>query len=540
MTSARPLPLGKKIAFAALAALLALGAAEAALRWIGFAYAPRQPTLWVPTVAGFKGTYEFYVPTQLAPPDYVWLAKPNTPYTDRRGFRLPELPDHKEPGKIRIAFLGGSTTQGGYRPYPERTVAILNAACGTNRYEALNAACSSYSTHQSLVVLQRLVFALQPDLVCLYHGWNDAQIQEDGFRDDQKDAAANRSGPPARWTRLPRRARLFQAMGWLIDRFRNPEPRVPPERFRANLERFAELCAQHGVPGLVFVRPPWRREPPPALSPAMTAYYSARYDVAGDRAWQEREHAEYAGIQREVAARDGLGLFDASATVDALESRRQAGEFGPDVRIYQPDGLHLAPFGEQRLAEALALQLAGQHAEQVRNYVASAGYLADLARGSLDEMLPFDAAWYAQAAAQADPARQPEMTACRTQAEALFEFTRLFEEARWGGTDPVFASQLAKLRRCLELRPHDRGVPIQILRLCTYNARPDLAADALQGFQPTNREDFLMWKGLVFASHVEAQRWDAAAQTAREALAVDPANEAARAYLEKYSGNRVP
>ena len=212
MSSPRPLPLGKKIAFAACAALLALGGAETALRLGGFTYAPRQPTLWVPTVAGFQGTYEFFIPTALAPPGYVWLAAPGTPYTDRRGFRLPELPDRKEPGRIRIAFLGGSTTQGGYRPYPERTVALLNAAAGTNRYEALNAACSSYSTHQSLIVLQRLVLDLEPDLVCLYHGWNDAQLQEDGFRDDQKDAAANRAGPPPRWTLPLRRTRLLQGM----------------------------------------------------------------------------------------------------------------------------------------------------------------------------------------------------------------------------------------------------------------------------------------------------------------------------------------
>ena len=536
MTAARPLPLGKKIAFAACAALLALGGEETALRLGGFAYAPRQPTLWVPTVAGFQGTYEFYIPTQLAPPDYVWLAAPDTPYTDRRGFRLPELPDRKEPGKIRIAFLGGSTTQGGYRPYPERAVAILNAAGGTNRYEALNAACSSYSTHQSLIVLQRLVLDLQPDLICLYHGWNDAQIQEDGFRDDQKDAAANLSGPPPRWTQPLRRTRLLQAIGWLIDRFRSSEPRVPPERFRANLERFADLCAEQGVPGLVFTRPPWRREPPPALGPAMSAFYSARYGVADDRTWQEREHAEYAGIQREVAARKGLALFDASAVVEGLEARRQAGEFGPDVRIYQPDGLHLTPFGEQRLAEALALQLAGPEAEQVRAHVASAAYLADLARVSLAEVLPFDAAWYAQAAAQADPARRAEMDACRAQAEALFEFARLFEEARWGGTDPVFPSQLAKLRRCVELRPHDLGIPLQISRLCTFNGRPDLAADAMQGFQPASRDDFLRWKGLTFESHAEAQRWDAAAQTAREVLAVDPSNEAARSFLAQFSG----
>lgn len=540
MTSARPLPLGKKIAFAACATLLALAGAEAALRLVGFAYAPRQPTLWVPTAAGFQGTYEFFIPTQLSPPGYVWLAEPGTPYTDRRGFRRPELPDRKAPGKIRIAFLGGSTTQGGYRPYPERTVAILNAAGGSNRYEALNAACSSYSTHQSLLVLQRLVLGLEPDLVCLYHGWNDAQVQTDGFRDDAKDALANAGA--AAWRSWPalRRLRLAQGLGWMVDRVRKPEPRVPPQRFQANLERFADVCARHGIPGVIFTRPAWRSDPLAATGPAMAAYYSARYRVADEREWLAREHAEYTSIQRDVAARKGLDLFDASQVVEELEARRKAGAFGADVRIYHPDGLHLTPFGEQRLAEALACHLAGTAAAQVRTYVASAPYLAELARTSLADVLPFDVAYYAPEAARADPALRAEMDACRAQAEALFEFSRLFEEAKWGGSDPDFDSKLAKLGRCLELRPGDVGIPVQMLRVCVFHGRPDLAADLMRGFQPTNAADFLRWKGMEFQSHVEAQRWDAAAQTARAVLAADPANPQAQAFLEQVQREREP
>lgn len=537
---AAALPLGKKIAFAACATFLALGGAELALRLGGFAYAPRQPTLWVPTTAGFQGTYEFFIPTQLAPPGYVWLAEPNTPYTDRRGFRLPELPDRKEPGKIRIAFLGGSTTQGGYRPYPERTVAILNAACGTNRYEALNAACSSYSTHQSLIVLQRLVLALQPDLICLYHGWNDAQLQTDGFRDDAKDALAARASAPRALGSALRRLRLAQAMGKWLDLVRRPEPRVPPERFRGNLERFADACAGQGVPALLFTRPAWRRDPPAALGPDMAAYYAARHRTPDEREWRAREHAECVAIQREVATRKGLALFDASQVVADLETRRQAGEFGPDVQIYQPDGLHLTPFGEQRLAEALALQLAGADAARVRALIGSAAHLAELARTSLADVRPFEAAFYADAAQGADPTADAEMDACRAQAEALFEFARLFEDAKWGGSDPVFDSKLAKLRRCLELRPHDVGVAVQMLRVCAFQGRTDLAADLMRGFQPTNAVDFLRWKGMEFQSHAEGQRWDAAAQTARDVLAADPGNSQAQAFLDRFQGARGP
>ena len=70
------------------------------------------------------------------------------------------MPQQKERGRIPIAFLGGVTL--------------------------LNAAWSPYWAHQSRIALDRWVLPLDPYLFFLYHGWNDPQVQEDGYGDDGK------------------------------------------------------------------------------------------------------------------------------------------------------------------------------------------------------------------------------------------------------------------------------------------------------------------------------------------------------------------
>ena len=208
----------KKLALAVFipAALLLL--LELSLRFSSFHYTPREKILWTPSIAEYIGTYEYFIPTSLAPPGYVWRAQPNTQLTDSHGFRLPGVPDQKAPDKIRIAFLGGSTTLSGYHAYPERTIRLMNEAAGTNRYEHLNAACSSYSTHQSLIALKRWVLPLKPDQVVVYHGWNDGFLQTDGYSDLEKDALA-RLGVSSRskFARWIRSLKITEAIGQLLD-----------------------------------------------------------------------------------------------------------------------------------------------------------------------------------------------------------------------------------------------------------------------------------------------------------------------------------
>lgn len=528
------LSLGKKLFFSLVAVLLVLGSVELILRVAGFNHKPREKVLWKPTVAGFNGTFEFYIQTEFSPPGYIWLSQPNTEFTDRHGFRRPELEFKKPPGKIRIAFLGGSTTQGGYRPYPERTIRILNDAIGEDRYEALNVACSSYSTHQSLIALKRWVKDREPDILSIYHGWNDCAVMQDGFSDDSKDALLETQPAPSALAKALGRLRLTQAVGWLVDVSRRdwPTQRVPPERFRSNLETFADLCQELGKPGIIFSRPPWRSEPLPPMDDHFQSFYAGKLGTTNLSEILTGVHKLYSGVQREVAAgREGLRLFDASAVVADLHARERAGEFGPDVRVYQNDGGHLSSFGDQRLAEQLALFLAGEQETAVRDHIASAGYLGELARVALNEMLPFDAVYYARRAIAADPGTETAMQEIIAQAEPLYEFARLFDQGRWGGTDQEFDSKIEKLRTCLRMRPSDLGVLVQIFRVCAYSDRLTEAASAMAGFQPTELQHAYQWRMFEFQSHAAAQRWAAAEVSAREILKMNPSDQTANAFM---------
>jgi len=94
------------------------------------------------------------------------------------GFRGPEIEQPKPVGRVRVAFLGGSTTFCGeassfQATWPARVVASLAADAPDLAFDLVNAGGPGYSTAESLRNLQFRVAPLQPDLIVIYHGTND-------------------------------------------------------------------------------------------------------------------------------------------------------------------------------------------------------------------------------------------------------------------------------------------------------------------------------------------------------------------------------
>lgn len=531
----------KRILLSAVMTLLVLGGLEGGLRVAGYHHEPRQRLLWKPTVAGFIGTHEFYIQTDFAPPGYIWVSQPNTPYTDRYGFRRPELPVEKTPGQFRVAFLGGSTTQGGYRPYPERVIRLLNAATGGTRYEMLNVGCSSYSTHQSLIALDRWVLPRDPDLVIVYHGWNDQLLSSDGYSDHEKDRllpAASAEG--SSWAARLKSFRLAQFAGRLAELADRswPRPRVPLDRFRRNLDRFAATCRARNKPLLLFVRPETSRRPIPDYDPEAFRRYSRLYGTTNTVEIYKAIHADYSAVQREP--REGAAVFDAWLAVNRISGRQAAGEFGPGVEVWASDGIHLRPLGEELLAQELAPVIAPEAAEAVHRFVSGGRYWSFLAAEFLVEKLPHEAAYCARRAKEADPALAAEMDGLIARAEAEYEFFRLFEDGRWGGADTRFESKLEKLKECLRLQPADHGVVIQIFRTCLYSNRPELAADALAGYQPASPRERYEWLGMKLQSLLAGERLYEAEQVARQLQEINPRDAQVRGLLEQLRSRRTP
>ncbi len=85
---------------------------------------------------------------------------------NQTGFRGPEW-ENKRPGVMRILLLGDSEAFG-WGVHHGRTFGnLVDAASG--EWEVLNAAVAAYGTDQQLLLLQRLVGTVEPDLVvCLF------------------------------------------------------------------------------------------------------------------------------------------------------------------------------------------------------------------------------------------------------------------------------------------------------------------------------------------------------------------------------------
>ncbi len=97
---------------------------------------------------------------------------------DSRGFRSPELEHPKPKGRIRIGFLGGSTSfcaeaSAQENIWPYLLVEKLRERDPEADLDFVNGASAGYSTVESLTNLEKRVAPQEPDVLLIYHGTND-------------------------------------------------------------------------------------------------------------------------------------------------------------------------------------------------------------------------------------------------------------------------------------------------------------------------------------------------------------------------------
>ncbi len=107
------------------------------------------------------------------------------------GFRAHELPDSpKAPEDYVIVALGGSTTWGAHAPtnaetWPELLEAKLGESYPARNVKVFNLGTSMGTSVYSVVALALIGVHLDPDLVIVYHGYNDeGPATSEGFRRD--------------------------------------------------------------------------------------------------------------------------------------------------------------------------------------------------------------------------------------------------------------------------------------------------------------------------------------------------------------------
>jgi len=190
-----------------------------------------------------------------------------------RGFVGPEFQQQKPAGTIRVACLGGSTTQYGY---PAVLGDYLNKQAGARgRFEALNFGLSSYTTAHSLVNLALNVVHLSPDYVVIHHAWNDEIVRDvvGGMNSDYSHAFGSFSAPVVPLRLLVRgsvlvRYALHLTVGrpsWsslenaLVKEVPRNEPRYRDlselTYYRRNLESMVDLTLARGIVPVLTTQP---------------------------------------------------------------------------------------------------------------------------------------------------------------------------------------------------------------------------------------------------------------------------------------------
>ena len=247
-----------------------VGGAELAARWID----PPTPFLLLPTrfnclrrSTSYSLEFRPNCTGNYSETDYT---------TNSIGMRGPELRDD---GSIRILALGDSCTWGWHvkqdESYPAVLQRLLDARPGGTRYQVLNAGTPGYTSYQGLTYLREKGLALDPAIVIIGFGWNDATR----MGDVEEQIATERRYMPFirlddwlldnskfyRWTRTRTTMRVGRKL---------PE-RVPIEKSVANLDAMIDLATAREA--RVFLLSFWKKVGGrPRRQGAITATAAAR------------------------------------------------------------------------------------------------------------------------------------------------------------------------------------------------------------------------------------------------------------------------
>ena len=285
--------------------------------------------------------------------DLFWRLRPGATFDaeapvpiNAAGYRGPLASPAPPPELLRVAVLGDSVAFGGAAAWPESLRPGLAAIAAPRPVEILNYGVPGYSIVQGERQYQREVARLTSAVVIIAYGWNDHWLARGG----QTDAARRLPGEAAaRLSLLLWRLRLTQALHALTSGGAKQEDaatvttalprRVPPDEWRAAVERLAREAARSGSAVVVLGLPS-------ALVEAEFPSYLLDMGFAASAAAAVADHRLYVRLAGEAAAAAGASFLDLQPMFE------QAGG-GPNPDLFTRDRIHLTPAGHERLALTL-------------------------------------------------------------------------------------------------------------------------------------------------------------------------------------------
>lgn len=272
------------------------------------------------------------------------------------GFRGPELEVPKPAGRVRVAFLGGSTTfcaeaSSNEATWPALVTAGLAEAFPGHAFDYANASAAAFRTVESRVNLRTRVAPLQPDIIVLYEATND--LSHDSRVEAQRQGLPGTELPGTSW--LARHSVAWELVEKNLDFVRpaadtgGPTLRCEPDTlaatFRANLTTLVREAQQvaRTVVLVTFAHRQRRDQPADVLREASTTsllwmpYMSLEGVLDGFDAFNR--------VIREVAAETGAVLVEGEQAI-------------PGDAQYFADSVHFTDAGcrlqAARVLEALA------------------------------------------------------------------------------------------------------------------------------------------------------------------------------------------
>ncbi|MCC6407242.1 MAG: SGNH/GDSL hydrolase family protein [Planctomycetes bacterium] len=276
------------------------------------------------------------------------------------GYRGPEVPREKQPGVLRIATFGDSSTFGMGVAWPETYSAKLVEELASRgvRAEVIDAGVIGFTSEQGLERYDELVRDLRPDVVTVAFGAVNDHFPTKDLEDREKIAESARRAAERRPVRdwFREHVRLVHLYAGLVewragvDREKLAEElmkqrgtqrkleatmgqvdwpgkrRVSLARFEENLERFAERTRANGAKQVVLISMPRHREAE-TKAPVLV---------------------EYNAIVTRVGAELGLPVFDARARI---ARELEAGVKWEELFV---DFYHPSPRGHALFAAELA------------------------------------------------------------------------------------------------------------------------------------------------------------------------------------------
>lgn len=342
--------------------ILFLALLDFALILAGFEYPPADsPIGFVERDLRFEGK-NFHE----SAPGQIWRPRPgdkipwgNDEHVNDLSFRGPVLPLEKNPGVLRIATLGDSSTFGQYVPwedtYSEKTVTKLGAA-GVPA-EVIDAGVIGFTVRQALERYRLQVSAFKPDIVVGAFGSILEHLGSIGASDDEiiRTQVLDQNPWVTQWRRLRRDLRVMHLIGWCADELQGGREKMREARRSRELWQI-EIRDTLG-------KPDWPGQRRVSLQEFEECIMTLKREVERDggrlvllslprRDRLELETPvllEYSKKILEIGKREGIPVVDGHEVMH--HARRDDGYTIPE---FMQDNVHPSAIGHEYLARALS------------------------------------------------------------------------------------------------------------------------------------------------------------------------------------------